>query len=103
MVLRKALADAVKWNRLPRNEELAERLLRRVTSGGGLGPRGLEATHRTFATPMPRSPYRQAFIRRSSQRLGHSSVSITLDTYNHAVPAMQETAAALVAELVLGG
>jgi len=34
-----------------------------------------------------------------SERLGHSSVSITLDTYSHAIPAMQETAAALVAAL----
>jgi hypothetical protein len=32
----------------------------------------------------------------------HSSVSITLDVYSHAIPAMEETAAALVATLVLG-
>lgn len=38
-----------------------------------------------------------------SERLGHSSVSITLDTYSHAIPAMEETAASLVAALVLGG
>lgn len=38
-----------------------------------------------------------------SERLGHSSVSITLDTYSHAIPAMQETAASLIAALVLGG
>jgi integrase len=37
-----------------------------------------------------------------SERLGHSSVSITLDVYSHAIPAMEETAAALVATLVLG-
>lgn len=37
-----------------------------------------------------------------SERLGHSSVSITLDIYSHAIPAMQETAASLIAALVLG-
>jgi len=32
--------------------------------------------------------------------LGHSAVSIALDTYSHAIPAMQEEAAALIAGLV---
>jgi integrase len=36
-----------------------------------------------------------------SERLGHATVSITLDTYSYAIPAMQEEAAALIAELVL--
>jgi integrase len=35
-----------------------------------------------------------------SERLGHASVAFTLDTYSHAIPAMQETAASLVASLV---
>ena len=33
-----------------------------------------------------------------SERLGHATVSITLDTYSHAIPAMQEEA--LIAGLV---
>jgi integrase len=37
-----------------------------------------------------------------SERLGHASVTITLDTYSHAIPAMQETAAELVASRVRG-
>ena len=36
-----------------------------------------------------------------SERLGHATVSITLDTYSHAIPAMQEEAAALIAGLVV--
>jgi hypothetical protein len=32
-----------------------------------------------------------------------SNISITLDTYSHAIPAMQESAAATVAALVFGG
>jgi len=37
-----------------------------------------------------------------SERLGHSTIAITLDTYSHAIPAMQEEAAAKVAALVFG-
>jgi integrase len=35
-----------------------------------------------------------------SERLGHSTISMTLDTYSHVIPALQESAAALVAALV---
>ncbi len=38
-----------------------------------------------------------------SGRLGHATVSITLDTCSHAIPAMQEEAAALTAGLVFEG
>lgn len=34
------------------------------------------------------------------ERLGHATISITLDVYSHAIPAMQEEAAAQVAALV---
>jgi integrase len=37
-----------------------------------------------------------------SERLGHATVSITLDTYSHAIPALQEDAAERVAKLVFG-
>ncbi|MFL5835069.1 MAG: tyrosine-type recombinase/integrase [Solirubrobacteraceae bacterium] len=35
-----------------------------------------------------------------SERLGHTTVSFTLDTYSHVMPGMQEDAAARVASLV---
>lgn len=35
-----------------------------------------------------------------SERLGHATISITLDTYSHAIPAMQEEEAVRIAELV---
>ena len=35
-----------------------------------------------------------------SERLGHSTISITLDVYSHAIPAMEEEAAAKVAAMV---
>jgi integrase len=37
-----------------------------------------------------------------SERLGHASVAITLDTYSHVNPEMQEEAAHTVARLILG-
>jgi integrase len=38
-----------------------------------------------------------------SERLGHASVMITLDTYSHVLPSMQEDAASIVASLILEG
>jgi hypothetical protein len=35
-----------------------------------------------------------------SERLGHATVSTTLDIYSHAIPALQQEAAALIAWLV---
>ena len=35
------------------------------------------------------------------ERLGHATISITLDTYSHAIPAMQEEAAARITSPVL--
>jgi integrase len=37
------------------------------------------------------------------ERLGHSSIGITLDTYSHVVQGMQADAAALVGRLLVGG
>lgn len=38
----------------------------------------------------------------ASERLGHASIAITLDTYSHVLPNMQEEAAEQVARLILG-
>lgn len=37
-----------------------------------------------------------------SERLGHSSIAITLDTYSHVVPGLQEAAASQLASLIRG-
>ena len=37
-----------------------------------------------------------------SERLGHANIAITLDTYSHVLPAMQEDAAEKIAALILG-
>jgi integrase len=76
-----------------RVSELFDRLVKR----SGL-PRltlhGLRHTHATLALEAGVHP------KVVQERLGHSSVAFTLDRYSHAVPAMQEDAAATVARLV---
>ncbi len=37
-----------------------------------------------------------------SERLGHGSISITLDTYSHVLPSMSEGAANQVADVIFG-
>jgi integrase len=38
-----------------------------------------------------------------SERLGHSSVGITLDTYSHVLPSLQAQAAVSLERLLAGG
>jgi len=61
---------------------------------GVIGGFGLRHTHATLALQAGIHP------KVISERLGHATISITLDTYSHAIPAMQEEAAALIAGLV---
>jgi integrase len=55
---------------------------------------GLRHTHATIALRAGVHP------KVVSERLGHASVAFTLDVYTDSLPDMQETAAALIAELV---
>jgi hypothetical protein len=38
-----------------------------------------------------------------SERLGHATIAITMDTYSHVLPGLDERAAATVARLILEG
>ena len=57
---------------------------------------GLRHTHATLALKAGAHP------KVVSERLGHATVGITLDTYSHVVPSMQREMAQSVADLVLG-
>jgi integrase len=59
-----------------------------------ISPHVLRHTHATLALRAGIHP------KVVSERLGHANISITLDTYSHAIPAMQGEAAALIAELI---
>lgn len=37
-----------------------------------------------------------------SERLGHSTINITLDTYSHVIPGLQDAAAGLLGEAIFG-
>ena len=58
----------------------------------------LRHTHATLALALAAGVHPKVV----SERLGHSSVLTTLDTYSHAIPALQEDAADRVAELLFG-
>jgi integrase len=76
-----------------RVSELFDRLVKR--SGlPRLTVHGLRHTHATLALQAGVHP------KVVQERLGHSSVAFTLDRYSHAIPAMQQDAAATVARLV---
>ena len=54
-------------------------------------------------TPTPRSPYPQAAHPKVvAERLGHSTIAITLDTYSHVLPSLEEETANRLAQLILG-
>jgi integrase len=76
-----------------RVSELFDRLVKR-SELPRLTVHGLRHTHATLALEAGVHP------KVVQERLGHSSVAFTLDRYSHAIPAMQEAAAATVARLV---
>jgi integrase len=73
------------------------RYFRRTVKGAMLPTIRLHDLRHTHATLALRAGIHPKVV---SERLGHATVSITLDTYSHAIPAMQEEAAALIAGLV---
>jgi integrase len=105
------LEEQQQWDQ----ERLAARLVFTREDGAALDP---EAVTRQFRRAVARSmlpPIRLHDLRHThatlalqagihpevvSERLGHAIIAITLDTYSHAIPAMQEKAAALIAGLV---
>ena len=81
----------------PYHPEVVSRYFRQAVKEAKLPqirPHDLRHTHATLALRAGIHP------KVVSERLGHATVSITLDTYSHAIPAMQEEAAQLIAGLV---
>jgi integrase len=71
----------------------------RHVDGAKLPKLSLHSLRQTHATLALRAGVHPKVV---SERLGHASVAFTLDTYTDSLPDMQETAASLVAQLVLG-
>jgi integrase len=66
----------------------------------GLGPLRLHDLRHTHASHLLQAGVHPKVVQ---ERLGHSSIAITLDIYSHLAPGMQEDAAALIGSLILGG
>ena len=77
--------------------EVASRFFRQAVRRAALPTIRLHDLRHTHATLALRAGIHPKVV---SERLGHATISITLDTYSHAIPAMQEEAAVKIAELV---
>jgi integrase len=83
---------------LPPNS--VSRCFARVVKKAGLPGIRLHDLRHTHATLALRAGIHPKVV---SERLGHATVAITLDTYSHAIPALEEEAASRIAGLVFGG
>src|SRR5664280_1389268 len=81
----------------PLDPESVSRYFRQAVKQSMLPPIRLHDLRHTHATLALQAGIHPKVV---SGRLGHATISITLDTYSHAIPAMQEEAAALIAHLV---
>jgi len=82
----------------PYHPERVSKLFRRAAREAGLPPIRLHDLRHSYATLALQAGIHPKIV---SERLGHASIAITLDTYSHAIPALSEEAAAQVAALVI--
>ncbi len=83
----------------PLHPERLSRLFAQNLRAAGLPPIRLHDLRHTHATLALQAGVHPKVV---SERLGHGDVGITLNVYSHAIPAMEEEAAARVAALVFG-
>ena len=77
--------------------EVVSRFFRQALKKAALPAIRLHDLRHTHATLALRAGIHPKVV---SERLGHATIAINLDTYSHAIPALQEEAAARIAELV---
>ena len=82
----------------PLHPDRISKLFDRLVRATGLPRIRLHDCRHTFATLALQAGVHPKVV---SDRLGHSSTTVTLDTYSHVVPALQEEAAAVVASLFM--
>jgi integrase len=73
------------------------RMFERHATDGGLPAIRLHDLRHSFATIALQAGVHVKVVQ---ERLGHANIGITLDTYSHVVPGMQESAAATIAALL---
>lgn len=72
----------------------------RLVARAGVPRIRLHDLRHTYATIALRAGMHPAIV---SERLGHSSIAVTIDLYSHAVPGLQRETAGVVGELIFGG
>ena len=78
--------------------DISKRFIK-LSQGAGLRRIRLHDLRHTHATLALQAGIHPKIV---SERLGHSTISLTLDIYSHAIPHLQKEAAAEIATLVLG-
>jgi integrase len=88
-------------NGQPYNPHLIDHVWRKLTKRCGISGMSLHAGVRhSHATIMLKNGVHPKIVQ---ERLGHSSIEMTLDTYSHVVQGMGEAAAAGFDEAIFGG
>lgn len=82
-----------------RNENLTRRHFKPILSGSGLPDIRLYDLRHTSATLLL---LKGVHVKIVSERLGHTDVALTLNTYSHVLPDMQHEAAAAIGHLLHG-
>ncbi len=72
----------------------------RLAARAGVPRIRLHDLRHTYATIALRAGVHPAIV---SERLGHSSIGVTIDLYSHAVPGLQREAAGVIGDLIFGG
>ncbi len=93
-VLHKSLSHALKWGLVNRNIASPRNLIHHyqtVLEQANLPViRFHDFSRHTHATPLLAAGVHPKVVQ---ERLGHSQISLTLDTYSHVIPSLQEEAA----------
>lgn len=81
----------------PLHPDAIDRMLRRRVKRAGLPPLSIKGYRHTWATMALEAGVNPKVV---AERLGHSSIRVTMDVYSHARPGMQREAAEQVAGLL---
>ncbi len=84
----------------PFNPDKVTRAFKRLALKAGVRPLSLHKVRHTHATLLLGANVHPKVV---SERLGHATVGITLDTYSHVLPNLQEEAARKIDALLAGG
>ncbi len=86
-------------NGTPVRPDTLTRQFRCLATGAGLAPLRVHDLRHTYATIALTAGTHPKVV---ADRLGHATIAVTLDTYSHVIPTLQEQTANELASLILG-